>query len=354
MFTISLVNFLQISLLTLSLMGIFILQSYRQYRQVCILLLLVIISAVFNLLEELNITRELYLVTPIFILGFGPAIYLAIAEILGDKVEWSNAWHYSPMLIALPFTAYPEIVIAVGTLWRLVYAVLSLNKMVVFHKNIVKQRSDSDELSMNWMVWSLSIMTLVSMLNLMRLNIQPIISHTANLIGQGISTSISLFFIGLLIYQLVHKKDSFSSLLNEKKVETSEGVTERESIQDIAKISSNDTEHFLQIFEYLSNEVSSKKWYKTPRLTLNNLSELSGLQARDISRAINIGAQMNFNDYINQLRLADVIQQIEKGAEESFLNLALEAGFNSKSTFNQAFKRQYSMTPLEYRNTLAI
>ena len=161
-------------------------------------------------------------------------------------------------------------------------------------------------------------------------------------------------FIGLLIYQLVHKKDSFSSLLNEKKVETPEGVTERESTQDIAKVSSDDTEHFLQIFEYLSNENSSKKWYKTPRLTLNNLSELSGLQTRDISRAINIGAQMNFNDYINQLRLAEVIQHIEKGAEESFLNLALEAGFNSKSTFNQAFKRQYSMTPLEYRNTLAM
>jgi AraC-like DNA-binding protein len=335
-------------------MGIFILQSYRQYRQVCILLLLVIISAIFNLLEELNITRELYLVTPIFILGFGPAIYLAIAEILGDKIDWSSAWHYFPMILALPFTSNPEIVIAVGTLWRLIYAALSLNKMFVFHKNIVKQRSDSDELSMNWMVWSLSIMTFVNMLNLIRLNIQPIISHTANLIGQGISTSISLFFIGLLIYQLLHKKESFSSLLNEQEAEKSKGVIEKGISQENDKVSSNDTEHFQQIFEYLSNEISSKKWYKIPRLTLNNLSELSGLQARDISRAINIGSQMNFNDYINQLRLVDVIQQIEKGGEEPFLNLALEAGFNSKSTFNQAFKRQYLMTPLEYRNTLAI
>lgn len=354
MFTISLVNFLQISLLTISLMGIIILQSYRQYRQICILLLLVIFSAIFNLLEELNITRDLHLVTPIFILGFGPAIYLAITEILGDKIGWSSTWHFTPMLIALPFTSYPEIVIAVGTLWRLIYAVLSLNKMFIFQKEVVKHRSDSYELSMNWLVWSLSIMTFVSMLNLVRLNIQPMISQTANLIGQGISTSISLFFIGLLIYQLIHRKDAFSSLLTERKDDVSVDTTVSDIGENNLETTANDTEHFQQIFDYLSNEIQIKQWYKTPRLTLNNLSELSGLQSRDISRAINIVAQKNFNDYINQLRLIDVVQQIEKGAKDSFLNLAIDAGFNSKSTFNQAFKRQYSMTPVEYRNTLAI
>jgi len=351
MFTISLVNFLQISLITISLMGILILQSYRQYKQICLLLLLVIVSATFNLLEELNITRELYLVTPVFILGFGPAIYLAIAEILGDKISWSSAWHFAPMLIALPFTSYPEIVIAVGTLWRLIYAALSLNKMFTFQKEIVQHRSDSYELSMNWMVWSLSIMTFVSMLNLIRLNIQPLISHTVNLVGQGISTTISLFFIGLFIYQLIHKKEAFSSLLTEKKGEVSEGTAVSESGQNNST-ATNDIAHFQKIFEYLANEIQIKQWYKTPRLTLNNLSELSGLQSRDISRAINIVAQKNFNDYINQLRLVDVVQQMEKSADDSFLNLAINAGFNSKSTFNQAFKRQYSMTPVEYRNTL--
>jgi AraC-like DNA-binding protein len=335
-------------------MGIVILQSYRHYRQICILLLLVIISSTFNLLEELNITRNLYLVTPIFIIGFGPAIYLAITEILGDKIGWSSAWHFTPMLIALPFTSYPEIVIAFGTLWRLIYAVLSLNKMFSFQKEVVTHRSDSYELSMNWLVWSLSIMTFVSMLNLVRLNIQPMISHTANLIGQGISTTISLLFIGLLIYQLIHRKAAFSSLFTERNDKLSVNITVVESDQNNSETTENDTEHFQEIFDYLSNEIQIKKWYKTPRLTLSNLSELSGLQSRDISRAINIVAQMNFNDYINQLRLVDVVQQIEKGAKDSFLNLAIEAGFNSKSTFNQAFKRQYSMTPVEYRNTLAI
>jgi len=154
----------------------------------------------------------------------------------------------------------------------------------------------------------------------------------------------------LFIYQLIHKKEAFSSLLTEKKDEVSEGTAVSESGQNNS--ATNDTAHFQKIFEYLANEIQIKQWYKTPRLTLNNLSELSGLQSRDISRAINIVAQKNFNDYINQLRLVDVVQQMEKSADDSFLNLAINAGFNSKSTFNQAFKRQYSMTPVEYRNTL--
>jgi len=351
MFTISFVNFLQVGLLTLSIFGILVLASFRQYRQICLLLALVSVASIFNLLEELDITRNLYLVTPIFVIGFGPAIYLAIKGILGDKLGWLQLWHFLPMLAALPFTRYPEAVIAIGTLWRIIYAALSLRRLFKFQKEVMQQRSDAFELSMNWLAWSLAIMTFVSMLNLVRLNVQPLISYSHNLIGQGISTGVSLLFFMLLIRQLIYQKDALASLFTTRSSEAKGESFTGEKPAHGLDTSSHDNDHYGQIFGFLSKEIQANDWYQIPRLTLNQLSELSGLQPREISRAINVTAKQNFNDYINHLRLEDVIRQMDNKPEQSFLNLAMAAGFNSKSSFNQVFKRHHGMTPMEFRQS---
>lgn len=59
---------------------------------------------------------------------------------------------------------------------------------------------------------------------------------------------------------------------------------------------------------------------------------------------------MNFNDFVNHHRIKALLQKIEKGEHsvQTLLSLAYECGFNSKSTFNRAFKRATSLNPREY------
>ena len=352
MFEVSFVNFLQVSLFTLSVFGISLLLPYQRYRQICHLLLLVSVASIFNLLEELNITRQFHLVTPIFILGFGPAIYLAIKGFLGDKLTHKTYWHYLPMLLVLPFTHYTEVVIAVGTLWRVAYAYMSVRRLYRFHIETLEQRSDASELSMKWLEWGLIGLTVVSVFNLARLNLQPVITYAQNLIGQGISTVVSVLFIAILVRQLLIQKGAVLSLSSEESSSQNIRVTETESASESDKLPFDDEEYFKSIFKQLSKDINEQAWYKTPRLTLLQLSELSGLQTRDISRAINIGAGQNFNDYINQLRLESVINALKLHDERSILSLAMDAGFNSKSNFNLVFKKHFTMTPNEFRNTI--
>lgn len=54
------------------------------------------------------------------------------------------------------------------------------------------------------------------------------------------------------------------------------------------------------------------------------------------------------SDYINELRIKRTIEQIEKG-DKLILDIALEAGFESMSTFNRAFKKITGITPSEYK-----
>ena len=75
-----------------------------------------------------------------------------------------------------------------------------------------------------------------------------------------------------------------------------------------------------------------------------------GTHSKKVSQIINQGFGMNFNDYINSYRIESVIQKIDAGetSSQTIMGLAYDAGFNSKSTFNRAFKRLKNMTPKEY------
>ena len=59
---------------------------------------------------------------------------------------------------------------------------------------------------------------------------------------------------------------------------------------------------------------------------------------------------MNFNDFINQKRIEKVIQKMKnlEHQQSTLYALGLDCGFNSKTTFNRAFKKHTSLTPKQY------
>jgi len=344
MFLINFVNILQISAVTVALFGIFLLFPYRQYRRICLLLLLVTISSTFNILEEVLNTRDVYLVTPIFLLGFGPAIFIAIKALVGKNTSLYDYIHFLPMFIALPLTKYPEVVIALGTLSRISYALFSLNLLIKFHQSVIQERSDAIELSLTWLGWLLILSAIFNAMNLIRLNLQPYIEVSLNIFGQGVSTLVGILFFVILIRQLLFQKEALLLINTCKSESIADPVNQKPKTKDL-----EDNSHFIQIFNSLSNEISANKWYRQPRLTLNQLSSLSGFQVRDISRAINLSTGQNFNDYINTLRIIDIGHSIITRTDENILDLALEVGFNSKSSFNKTFKNHFGITPKAYQ-----
>lgn len=350
-FSFNLVNIIQVSMFTLCLFGLLLLLRFRPYRQICLLLGLVVLASLFNLWEEAGDLKQIHLVTPIFVLGFGPAIYLAVKGLLGEKIVAFHYVHFAPMLLALPFTATPSIVLAVGTLWRLAYSALTLKKLLQFKSSIVNFRSDTEDLSIAWLSWSIIIMTIVSIANLIRINFQVQLGVELNTLGQGISSFVALCFFGVLIYQLIHHKEDFFSLHRDSE---SSWLSEASRIPKDLKESEDSIENFKVIHDHLVKEISANQWFKIPRLTLNQLSELSGFHIRDVSRAINLVAHCNFNDFINEYRVNYVTEQLRKGYKTSLLDVAIDAGFNAKSTFNVAFKRHHGESPIQYKKRVAI
>ena len=59
---------------------------------------------------------------------------------------------------------------------------------------------------------------------------------------------------------------------------------------------------------------------------------------------------MNFNDFVNEKRAEAVIEKLKNGEHISntLLSIALDCGFNSKTTFNRAFKKHTGITPKQF------
>ena len=91
-------------------------------------------------------------------------------------------------------------------------------------------------------------------------------------------------------------------------------------------------------------------WWRDPELGLERLARLLGTNTAYLSRALNEGLGLNFNEAINGLRVAEVCRRLrEEGGDGDLLGIAFAAGFSAKTSFNRAFKAGTGQTPSQFR-----
>ena len=85
-------------------------------------------------------------------------------------------------------------------------------------------------------------------------------------------------------------------------------------------------------------------------LTLGDIAMKLDTNTVVISRVVNQMFNLNFNDFVNQYRVNAVIERIAnpKFKNQTLLSIAFDAGFNSKATFNRAFKKFTGKNPKDF------
>ena len=70
---------------------------------------------------------------------------------------------------------------------------------------------------------------------------------------------------------------------------------------------------------------------------------------REVSELLNQSLGLHFFDFINGHRIDFARDLLLTNPAQSILDILLASGFNSKSSFNTAFKKQVGMTPSAFR-----
>lgn len=103
-------------------------------------------------------------------------------------------------------------------------------------------------------------------------------------------------------------------------------------------------------FRTLENFMDDSLYYAQQDISLKKVSEQLGTNGNAISRLVNSETGTNFNDYINQKRIALAQNRL---LDPEFKQLTVEAigesvGFKSKSAFYNAFKKHTGQSPSAY------
>lgn len=107
---------------------------------------------------------------------------------------------------------------------------------------------------------------------------------------------------------------------------------------------------FDEVKEKLDQLIEEEKIHLSANLTIGSLAKASGYPEYLISLFINRKHGVNFHDFINQLRIDEAQKMLMKSGEQrTILEIAYDCGYNSKSTFNTAFKKFAKQTPSQFR-----
>ena len=168
----------------------------------------------------------------------------------------------------------------------------------------------------------------------------------------GYSNSIETkvpFKLNLLQYKpalLLGESSKFFTTIQDNAYEEAE-VIEIEAVRQEKKEDSFLLNEWKPKIEIL---LTKDKLYEDPELSLTQMAKLLKTNPSVISKVINQGFQMNFNDLINFYRVEAVKEKLTAGEQklQTLLGIAFDCGFNSKATFNRAFKKFANVTPKNF------
>lgn len=104
-----------------------------------------------------------------------------------------------------------------------------------------------------------------------------------------------------------------------------------------------------RLFTVMENE----RPYIDGKLTLPKLAKRMSISSHHLSQILNERIKQNFFDFVNSYRIEEAKRKLVEPTTKhySILGIAEEVGFNSKSAFNNAFKKYTNMTPTEFKNS---
>lgn len=161
--------------------------------------------------------------------------------------------------------------------------------------------------------------------------------------ANSIETKIA-FQPNLLQYQPALLLNYHQSSINDVEIMEEAEIIDINSIPTVEPIPSEEInswkERILQLMQ-------AGKAYEDPELSLTHVAKQLQSNPSHVSKMVNQGFGVNFNDFVNQFRIAAVKEKLNNGEHEkqTLLGIAFECGFNSKATFNRAFKKVTGLSP---------
>lgn len=291
---------------------------------------------------------------------FGPLIFLYIKRLLSGLKETPMLawWHFLPAFvhfmysiwtIYIPFDVFHTLYLqgklslvlflmeGVGLLSLIIYWVFSLK---IVYKKVVSVKIYSTRYNITIRQYLIFFTTSIGLLITFWL-----VGFVAIYFFQEKSASVTYSMMWTMTPVFLYIVGFFSLTPSEvlKSPVFFKKKEDRVSVSESMKL-----QHRLDIL------IREEKIYNQPNLSLKSLAEKLETTPNNVSWLLNNKYQKSFYDFINERRVKAFQAKVENREhdQKTLLGLAMDVGFNSKSTFNKVFKLHVGDTPSHYVKNL--
>lgn len=231
---------------------------------------------------------------------------------------------------------------ATGLASMVVYLILSLRYYSNYKKRLFNTVSYAETVLFKWIRNFMMAFLGILVLRVLFFIINPEWGNFGSQFWHYIAFSFVFYYIAITGYSNVVKQIALES----EKLKT---VNVFEEEIPVSK-TENSPEKNSQWKDKLAQTMIEKRLFENPRLTLSDVAKELNITTKTVSSTVNTGFNMNFNDFVNHYRIEAIKEKLHRGEHHktTLLGIALDAGFNSKATFNRAFKKSTSLSPKDY------
>jgi len=293
----------------------------------------------------------------------GPLTYLYCkSSIQIEKLKLkNNFWHIIPFVIGLVyyfpfFLLSPEekianyhgvistgqipehrIVIVIISLLTMAYAFASIRLVKTYKNHIENTRSTIDVSLHKWLMFLAASL-------IAPIFVVILVTYTSNAI---VSIPAALFTVAtfiIIIYIALNLRPKFFHHFPHQ-IEKDETITQKYK-------GSNLQNHQKDLYQSkLLDFMEQEKPYLDPELSINQFSEQINIPSYYVSQIINEKLNCTFLDFVNQYRINEAKKKLMDASKNHFTVMAIahDSGFNSKTAFYSAFKKNVGGTPNQFR-----
>ena len=156
----------------------------------------------------------------------------------------------------------------------------------------------------------------------------------------------------IFIFFLINRNQTLRKLY-ERNVELMNSFQNKTFVEEATvaeETEDNENNNFLNVFNKLLFALEKEKIYKDPDLSLSKVSEIIKSNERYISSAIAAHTKMNYSNFINSYRINEAKMLLYENNNLNINEVMYACGFNSKTTFYEAFKKLTGMSPKQFKD----
>ncbi|MFK7811919.1 MAG: helix-turn-helix domain-containing protein [Maribacter sp.] len=340
-------------------------------QNILMLFLSVILLIIITVSASIHDLRWVFIITNLFEDGarfvLGPLLYIYIKSIfVRDKSPIKNhVFHFLPFLVYWLIISLPIFISRlhgavifdyltllngntffafVKDIFLLIYVFLSAKMFFVFKRKTKLNYSSFKETHFGWLKKFLISYFLVVLFDLVAISFRTIFKPD---FSYDIGLLSLCFLILVTVYLGYQGLKQATSYLPRFLVENE--FEEKVSSSQTLKLLPEEELNLLK--SKLNDVLTQEKPYLEQEITLSSLAKRIGTTDKKLSVILNHSLNISFYDFINRYRVEEVKEKLtlEEYDKYSLLGIAYSCGFNSKSSFYRAFKKETGISPTDYK-----